>query len=644
MYRLSLPVVALVPLILLSASPAWSGGSTKKREAEAEAEKMVVEALRHELSGDNQARQTLLDSAIETAPTSDTARWLAGYVRIKRQWVAVDEVPAMMAKDKRLATYATRRSRSPDTVAGQVTLAKWCGKRGLDSQQRAHWARVVQLDPNNVEARRALGHRRIADRWVTPEEIAAALDQSQWVARSLKQWSPPLLKLCRGLERRGRRARVEATERLREIDAVDAIPALEVVLGMRSEESALLAVEILGNINSPEASTALARQAVVSPWGSVRDAAAIQLRDRKLHDYVPDLLASMSTKIKSRIELAEGPRGGLIYRHMFYREGRDRAELAAFDTVLAPANMPADAANPQAWRNTLEQGRQQLVRARASALETEVQRQNEQIEQWNDRVCQVLASATGESIANSPESWWQWWNDYNEISFSGSKPVKTAYVRDEQKIEPIYERAPYDPGPTPTAPTTVPTKRPVSHQTLPKRLPPTLRQQTAEGRITHECLAAGTVVWTAAGTRPIEQIAVGDLVLSQDPESGQLAYKPVLRTTTRPPEQLVQITAGDHKLYSTGGHPFWVAGSGWTNARRLKTGSHLHGATGTAAVQGVADADVQPAFNLIVADFHTYFVGPGRVLSHDNTLQKPTSTVVPGLPLGQEKSPTGTGS
>jgi hypothetical protein len=636
MYRLSLPVVALVPLLLLSASPAWPEGSAKKREAEGAAAKMVVEALRHELSGDNQARQTLLDSAIETAPTSDTARWLAGYVRIKRQWVAVDEVPAMMAKDKRLATYATRRSRSPDTVAGQVTLAKWCGKRGLDSQQRAHWARVVQLDPNNLEARRALGHRRIADTWVTPEEIAAALDQSQWVARSLKRWSPPLRKLCRGLERRGRRARVEATERLREIDAVDAIPALEVVLGMRSEETALLAVEILGNINSPEASTALARQAVVSPWGSVRDAAAVQLRDRKLHDYVPDLLASMSTKIKSRIELAEGPRGGLIYRHLFYREGRDRADLAALDTVLAPVGLPADAANPQAWRNTLEQGRQQLVRARGSALETEVQRQNEQIEQWNDRVCQVLASATGESIANSPESWWQWWNDYNELYVSGPKPVKTAYVRDRQKVEPVYERDPsyYNRRPAPTVPTKAPIKKPVSRQTLPKRLPPTLRQQASQGRY-FDCLAAETLVWTVAGAVPIHQINIGDLVLSQDPDRGQLAFKPVLAKTTRPPGQPVAITLGKERLEASGGHPFWVSGSGWTKARDLKPGEQLHSVTGTVAVGATGEGEVQPTYNLIVADFHTFFVGHSRILSHDNSVRKPTAVLVPGLPLGQ---------
>ena len=35
--------------------------------------------------------------------------------------------------------------------------------------------------------------------------------------------------------------------------------------------------------------------------------------------------------------------------------------------------------------------------------------------------------------------------------------------------------------------------------------------------------------------------------------------------------------------------------------------------------------------NLRVADFHTYFVGKQKILTHDNTIRKPTNCVVPGL-------------
>ena len=36
-------------------------------------------------------------------------------------------------------------------------------------------------------------------------------------------------------------------------------------------------------------------------------------------------------------------------------------------------------------------------------------------------------------------------------------------------------------------------------------------------------------------------------------------------------------------------------------------------------------------YNLVVADFHTYFVGHSKILSHDNTVRDATDAVVPGL-------------
>jgi hypothetical protein len=36
-------------------------------------------------------------------------------------------------------------------------------------------------------------------------------------------------------------------------------------------------------------------------------------------------------------------------------------------------------------------------------------------------------------------------------------------------------------------------------------------------------------------------------------------------------------------------------------------------------------------YNLVVADFHTYFVGQTKLLSHDVTPREPTLARVPGL-------------
>ncbi len=145
------------------------------------------------------------------------------------------------------------------------------------------------------------------------------------------------------------------------------------------------------------------------------------------------------------------------------------------------------------------------------------------------------------------------------------------------------------------------------------------------------CLVRGTLVWTASGLVPIETVRIGDLVLSQNSETGELAYKPVLKTAVRPPVQMLKIVFGGKALQCSGGHPFWVAGKGWVFARDLQQGTHLHAVDGAAEVRSVHPTGVEELHNLVVADFHTYFVTEAKILTHDNTIRQPTKVVVPGL-------------
>jgi len=48
-------------------------------------------------------------------------------------------------------------------------------------------------------------------------------------------------------------------------------------------------------------------------------------------------------------------------------------------------------------------------------------------------------------------------------------------------------------------------------------------------------------------------------------------------------------------------------------------------------VAAIESTDEAEAYNLIVADFNTYFVGKGGILVHDNTPRRPTRATVPGL-------------
>lgn len=106
---------------------------------------------------------------------------------------------------------------------------------------------------------------------------------------------------------------------------------------------------------------------------------------------------------------------------------------------------------------------------------------------------------------------------------------------------------------------------------------------------------AGTLIHTKEGLRPIEQIKVGDWVLSQPEGEGELSYKQVTRTFVHESDDLwllqanyvikdvekIHLAAGvneinGEKLYigqewivTTGGHPYFVKDKGWVKAGYL---------------------------------------------------------------------------
>lgn len=115
--------------------------------------------------------------------------------------------------------------------------------------------------------------------------------------------------------------------------------------------------------------------------------------------------------------------------------------------------------------------------------------------------------------------------------------------------------------------------------------------------------AAGTLVHTDQGLVPIEQIKVGNMVLSK-PEDGVGAqvYKPVVRTvkTDNVPVRLIKCISKnvldqaekdwraieDEELTNivvTANHLFWVVGKGWVQAEDLKESDSFELADGSLA-------------------------------------------------------------
>ena len=110
----------------------------------------------------------------------------------------------------------------------------------------------------------------------------------------------------------------------------------------------------------------------------------------------------------------------------------------------------------------------------------------------------------------------------------------------------------------------------------------------------------------------------------------------MLQTSERAPERLLSVslaTPNADTLEGSGGHPLWVSGEGWVKLRDLKSGMVLHGVDGPTVISDVVESRTEQTYNMVVSDFHTYVVGPTRILCHDNTPRRPTNAVVPGLAI-----------
>ena len=123
-----------------------------------------------------------------------------------------------------------------------------------------------------------------------------------------------------------------------------------------------------------------------------------------------------------------------------------------------------------------------------------------------------------------------------------------------------------------------------------------------------------TLVKTADGYKAIAHIRVGDRVFAKDETSGAMGYKPVTAQYGNPYQETVYIEVSDglgkiQTLVSNRIHPFYAGGK-WIKAEDLKAGSRLHSESGTEqTVQSVTvKQESLQAYNLTVADWHTYFV------------------------------------
>ncbi|MDC0935860.1 hypothetical protein OAS39_06210 [Pirellulales bacterium] len=129
-----------------------------------------------ELAGGGQVEGELVDRGSEgsyVVQVGDSAT-----VELPRR-----DIARIVEQDNRTAEYQRRSRSTPDTPDAHRDLAAWCKEVGLSEQRSHHLRRLLELVPDDVDARQGLGFQRHGPRWMTRDQIMQARGMQQYRGR-----------------------------------------------------------------------------------------------------------------------------------------------------------------------------------------------------------------------------------------------------------------------------------------------------------------------------------------------------------------------------------------------------------------------------------------------------------------------------
>jgi hypothetical protein len=651
---------------LLASQSNLAAYESARKQAGRDADAQIKLALWCESHGLSAERVKHLTLAVLNSPNHATARGLLGLMFNQGKWLKPAEIGSHLAADSSslavIQEYLKRRADAPQRADAQWKLAQWCDEHGLSDQALAHYSAVVRLDPRREAAWKKLGYKKHGDSWAKPDQLAAQKHEAEEQKQANRHWKPILEKHRESLLSKDAARRARADAALAQISEPRAVPAIWDVLASGDQRLQAKAVQVLGQIDGPAASKAIAAMAVFSPFPVARGLAIGTAARRDPREFLEPLLAMIRRPFRYKVQPLNGPgsEGGLFVdgerfniRRLYQIEPIDRSRLpqrifspdVPFDPFAStnlmlvsgwsagtlnvtpsiagdsaqqlgqaiaanPAQAPAllkratsaGAGTPGTNTANLvlatqvaavqrdqqigqEIGRfqQQVQRAQQSLAEDiqTVESWNEGIREVNDRVLPLAKNVTGQDFGADRDSWLKWWNDELGYAYQSpsteQKPTYTQLV-----VYPMYTTPPHS-----------------------------------------ACFAAGTSVHTIDGPKPIEELQVGDRVLSQNTATGALSFQPVIQIHHNPPSATLKLRLGSETIVATGIHRFWKAGKGWTMARDLKPGDVVRDIGGTSRLESVEPGKVEPVYNLDVAQNRNFFVGTRGHLVYDFSIVQP---------------------
>ena len=122
------------------------------------------------------------------------------------------------------------------------------------------------------------------------------------------------------------------------------------------------------------------------------------------------------------------------------------------------------------------------------------------------------------------------------------------------------------------------------------------------------CFVAGTKIKTPLGLKNIEELKVGDYVLSYDTSNGTLKEEKILKTFIHETNEYVLIKTKNKSVETTKDHPFLTT-KGWKKVSELHIGDTLitnNGKEQIENMEAIKKANIFKVYNLEVEGLHNY--------------------------------------
>jgi len=219
--------------------------------------------------------------------------------------------------------YEAQLPKLENSVEGQWGMAEWCKEAGMFEARKRHLQAVVALDPNHVEARKALGYQKHGTRWLTPEEFMQSVGyvryKGAWRTRQeveieSRQTQQELASkklrkdIYMWLEQvaSGGRLKDAAERNLNAIQDPEAVVALTEIIGdsQQSRAARRKCLEILSRLPPGLASGMLVRVAMSDADSSIQEACLEELKRQGAESVVPAFLVELKSKDNKRVNRA----------------------------------------------------------------------------------------------------------------------------------------------------------------------------------------------------------------------------------------------------------------------------------------------------------------------------------------------------